>query len=252
MFLACAWPFGVSRFDFRQGFRRWPIGSRSPVGQDAQPSRALRPPFFFYGVVAWRVVVTPNSDSPLSGGVEDVRRSPAHSSIQGTLLKPNGRRFTASERMTGSSSSPLRMLERTPIVGCPFQMLIVAQRRRRLLQKSRSGVLLPVEPTTIGSSGLRRHRNPSPSRSLEPSAEVGDEINPRFPVQTQSLENGLQSSRYRSALTFANLPTRPIQQRQVFRERDRQKAPVRRPRADRRHESRHSEARSLRLGPEDR
>ncbi len=182
--------------------------------------------------------VSPNSDSLLSSllsrEVEDVRRSPAHSSTQGARLKPNGRRFTVSERMTGSSSSPSRTFEPTPIVGCPFQMLIVAQRRRRLLQKSRSGVLLPVEPATIRSLGLRRHRNPSPSRSLEPSAEVGDEINPRFPIQTQSLENGLQPSRYRSALAFANLPTRPIQKRQVLRERDRQKASVRRPWADRR------------------
>ncbi len=57
-----------------------------------------------------------NSDSLLSGGVEDVRRSPAHLSTQGAQLKPNGRSFTAWERKTGSSSRPSRMLERTPIV----------------------------------------------------------------------------------------------------------------------------------------
>ncbi len=149
-------------------------------------------------------------------------------------MKPNGRRFTASERMACSSSSPSRILERTPIVGCPFKMLIGAKRRQRLLQKSRSGVLWPVEPTTIRSFGLRRHRNPSANRSLEPSAEVGDEINPRFAVQTQSLEDRLQPSRYRSALAFANLPPCPIQERQILCERDRQKAPIRSPRADRR------------------
>ncbi len=150
-----------------------------------------------------------------------MRRSPAHSSIQGAELKPNGRRFKDWERMTGSSSSPLRMLERTPIVGCSFKMLIRAESRRRLLQKSHAGVLLPVEPATIGSLGLRRHRNPSPSRTLESSAEVCDQINPRFAVQTQSLKDGLQPSRYRSALAFANFPPRPIQERQVLRERRR-------------------------------
>ncbi len=65
-----------------------------------------------------------NSDSPLSGGFENVRRSPARSNPQGAHLKPNGRRFTASERMAHSSSSPSRMLERTPIVGCSFEILI--------------------------------------------------------------------------------------------------------------------------------
>ncbi len=197
------------------------------AGSSSSPSRMLeRTP-----IVGCRA---PNSDSLLSREVQDVRRSPALSSTQGAHFKPNGRRFTASERMTGSSSSPSRMLERTPIVGCSFKTLIIAKWRQRLLQKSRSGVLLPVEPTTIGSLGLRRHRNPSPSRTLEPTAEVGHEIDPRFAVQTQPLENGLQSSRYRSALAFANLPPRPIQERQVLRERDRQEAPVRRPRADRR------------------
>ncbi len=62
-----------------------------------------------------------NSDSPLSGGFENVRRSPALSNPQGAHLKPNGRRFTASERMACSSSSPSRILERTPIVGCSFK-----------------------------------------------------------------------------------------------------------------------------------
>ncbi len=58
------------------------------------------------------------------------------------------------------------MLERTPVVGCAFKMLIVAKRRRRLLQKSRSGVPLPVEPTTIRSIGLSRYRKSCPAARL--------------------------------------------------------------------------------------
>ncbi len=86
-------------------------------------------------------LTAPNS-RPRTHGPE-LRQStlgaPAHSSTQGAHLKPNGRSFTAWERKTGSSSSPSRMLERTPIVGCPFKILILAKGRRRLLQKSRSG-----------------------------------------------------------------------------------------------------------------
>jgi hypothetical protein len=83
---------------------------------------------------------------------------------------------------------------------------------------------LALEPRSAQALGQRGHRIAAPHRSLEPLAKMPHRVQPAVGARAQPVQDRRKLGGYRPSNGRPDLPARPIQQRKIPFERDRQVA----------------------------